>query len=687
MVPAIQGFVGQRAFTIDVSSPSSDSAVLDSSSKPEDVVPQQKEDLPSGTSTPKGSEREEPGQKDFLLTLISRRSVKRAGLRYLRRGVDEEGNVANQVESEQLLSTPTWDTTQNKIFSYTQVRGSIPLFFQQSPYSLKPWPVTYGSLEANEAAFKLHFNKLAARYGGVQVTSLVDKHGSEAKIGELFEKHAKRVIEGNSLDKKDEKFGFEWFDFHNVCRGMRFENVSILMDTLKPTLDPFGWTIQDSTGFSSIQSGILRTNCMDCLDRTNVVQSATGRAVLEAQLAAQNIKIDLQTDPKTAWFNTLWADNGDAISKQYAGTAALKGDYTRTRRRQISGALTDFGLTLSRYYNNIVNDYFAQAMIDYLLGRATESIFTEFEADMKSQDYAIDLRKVRQTAIQRSAELIIDSPHEDLIGGWTLSCPAENGTIRSFPFEECVLLLTEKALYFCRLDWTTEKVKEFERLDLAALRAIRRGAYITSTLAQRDMDEEKNVGFVLEFTATKGKDLIRVNTRSLDNAKAASPTKDKDKEASSKGKKGTTSTSTKRILAFKALPPKTSYATVDGEETQVQTERQSVDSICAEISRAVNQSRGSGGRTSSSSSKRVAGGRAVAAAAASPSADEREQQQHQQQLGQQEEGGGSGKNEDEEAEEEELKVEDGDVISLADARKATGYLEQLGYSIKKLVWA
>lgn len=34
-----------------------------------------------------------------------------------------------------------------------------------------------------------------------------------------------------------------------------------------------------------------------------------------------------------------------------------------------------------------------------------------------------------------------------------------------------------------------------------------------------------------------------------------------------------------------------------------------------------------------------------------------------------------------------LVVEEKDIISPADAKKSTGYLEQLGYSLKKLVWA
>jgi hypothetical protein len=90
---------------------------------------------------------------------------------------------------------------------------------------------------------------------------------------------------------------------------------------------------------------------MDCLDRTNVVQSACGRRALELQLKDEGIDMGLQVDQNTSWFNGLWADNGDAISKQYASTAALKGDFTRTRKRDYRGALTDMGLSISRFYS------------------------------------------------------------------------------------------------------------------------------------------------------------------------------------------------------------------------------------------------------------------------------------------------------------------------------------------------
>lgn len=52
-------------------------------------------------------------------------------------------------------------------------------------------------------------------------------------------------------------------------------------------------------------------------------------------------------------FNQLWANNGDAISRQYAGTAAMKGDYTRTGERKFSGLMKDGVKSASRLVNQV----------------------------------------------------------------------------------------------------------------------------------------------------------------------------------------------------------------------------------------------------------------------------------------------------------------------------------------------
>lgn len=90
------------------------------------------------------------------------------------------------------------------------------------------------------------------------------------------------------------------------------------------------------------QERVIRTNCLDCLDRTNLVQSTVAYHCLT--MALKPVLDEPPDDIKrlfkegTASFlkvklliriMAVWADNGDALSLQYAGTAALKADFTR----------------------------------------------------------------------------------------------------------------------------------------------------------------------------------------------------------------------------------------------------------------------------------------------------------------------------------------------------------------------
>ncbi|MCJ1475459.1 hypothetical protein MMC13_004121 [Lambiella insularis] len=684
VLPLLQGFVGQRAFTVNTESDDPSRTVAAAKEDAGEVIELQNNASHDSAFQPSAKTR------DFLITLISRRSTLRPGLRYLRRGVDSEGNTANYVETEQILSDPSWSPS-TSIYSFTQIRGSIPLFFSQSPYSFKPVPVLQHSEETNRAAFRSHFTKLVDRYGRIQIVSLVDKSGGEAKIGEEYEKHTNKLNDENGVNGT--KPEFEWFDFHNVCRGMKFENVSILMDSIGPILNEYGSTVENDGKIQRTQSGILRTNCIDCIDRTSVSQSTCSQKSLETQLKGEGITLDLQTDVSTQWFNTLWADNGDAISKQYSSTAALKGDYTRTRKRNYRGAINDFGLTLSRYFNNIVNDYFSQAAIDFLLGNVTDQVFAEFEANMMSGDPAMSMRKVRQSAIDTSSKIVIADQSEKLLGGWTLLCPREPNTLRTFPFEEVVLLLTDAAIYGVRFDWNMEKVAGFERVDLRSVVGIMKGVYITSTLVAAQIDEQKNVGFVIRYRPGQT-DVTRINTRSLTSAvtsngkdfdearknregggralterEGAEENDAKNDEAAVDSKKGMTEKhelegspssppipkskpdpmekdkpTELKIFAFKALPANSSLASGVGQDSERQqvTEMELVKTVCHEIAKAIGGDALGGKRVVTSEGLiRMTGGI----------------------------------------------VEEGDIISLAEARKSTGLLEQLGHSLKKLVWA
>lgn len=351
LLPLMQGFVGQRLFVMDRDPPQVD----DSDAAPNSVelsAWKSRQDSSLDPDDPPAEGDLRPSEQKFLLTVVSRRSTERAGLRYLRRGIDDEGNTANGVETEQILSAADWAADGGRVHSFVQTRGSIPLFFTQSPYSLKPVPELQHSEATNFRAFSRHFEQLGARYGKMQLVNLVEKHGVESLIGNAYEKN----VETYNQEKKGEELAFEWFDFHSACRGMKFENVSLLLDILGPRLEEWGSTVvadkgDGGDGAVQTQKGVLRTNCMDCLDRTNVCQSSFGKYMLEQQFKAEGFDMGAQLDQQTTWFNTLWADNGDAISKQYASTAAMKGDYTRTRKRDYRGMVNDLGLSLTRFYN------------------------------------------------------------------------------------------------------------------------------------------------------------------------------------------------------------------------------------------------------------------------------------------------------------------------------------------------
>ncbi|KAI9827713.1 MAG: hypothetical protein M1832_004202 [Thelocarpon impressellum] len=630
VLPLMQGFVGQCTLKLKASK-GGETSVVEAHMDEGDVIELQNK---------AGFGLESDDERDFLLTLVSRRSVERAGLRYLRRGVDEQGHAANSVETEQVLSSPSWSLSE-KLYSFVQVRGSIPLFFSQSPYSFRPDVVLQRSPQTNHAKLTKHFQALAGRYGGVQVVSLVSKHGTEAKIGEEYEKGVASLNEdGGSI--LNGRIGFEWFDFHDVCRGMKFENVRLLLDTLGAKLDEYGQTVELDREVIERQRGVLRTNCMDCLDRTNVVQSACGRRALEKQLREQGFDLELQADKATQWFNTLWADNGDAISRQYTSTAALKGDYTRTRKRDYRGALNDLGLSVSRYFNNIVNDYFSQAAIDYLLGNVTAQVFEEFEADMMSGDPATSMSELRQNAVDTAARIVIADKSEELLGGWTLLAPQSPNSLRTFPFSETALLLTTEALYKCVFapESPLEKVSSFTRIPLSQIQSIHHGTYITSTLAPAHTLPERNVGFVVTYSGTA--DDVRVNTRAMSVSSNDASTLSCSPSATSKRASTTAVTGpgaameTTRIQAFKAIPQRSSHVVrVDGlPSLAAVTEAEVIRGICGEVKRAAN-----------AATKTAEGETSV------------------------------------------ITSEQRDVISLAEAQRSTGLLEQLGHELKKMVWA
>ncbi|KAM0952467.1 putative SAC domain, polyphosphoinositide phosphatase Fig4 [Dioscorea sansibarensis] len=374
--------------------------------------------------------------KNFWLTLIARRSRHYAGTRYLKRGVNEKGRVANDVETEQIVFEDTPDGIPTHTTSVVQNRGSIPLFWSQETSRLNIKPDIILQKDRNYKATRLHFENLVKRYGSpIIILNLVKTREKKPRESILRSEFAK-AIDAINKDLSDEnRLRFLHWDLHRHSRSKSASVLSLLGKVAAYALNLTGFfycqvtaavqlngPLNDNAGEScnelskntsidsdistdrsqedhlknndssicempkdrvennemalpkppKFQKGVLRTNCIDCLDRTNVAQFAYGLAALGHQLHALGFmdvpKIDLDS-PLADDLMNVYEMMGDTLAFQYGGSAAHNKIFSE-RRGQWKAATQsqEFFRTLQRYYSNAYMDAEKQDAINLFLG-------------------------------------------------------------------------------------------------------------------------------------------------------------------------------------------------------------------------------------------------------------------------------------------------------------------------------
>lgn len=312
--------------------------------------------------------------KSVQFALISRRAADRPGLRFTARGADVHGNCSNFVETEQIVSHGT------AYSSYVQIRGSIPLLWKQEAcIKYKPTPVIKqvdggGKAGLCQLAFEKHFDSLFEHYGPVTAISLIENKGCEAILYAALNDAVQMMA--------SHKLHFVSWDFHQKTKGMQYEKVDHeLLPSIDSDLGAYSYFYTKDGTAASItkrQRGVVRTNCVDSLDRTNVVQSVIAHRIMDSALKVMGV---LDSNPDTCSaskfqafekdFKNTWADHANALSQVYAGSGALKTDYTRTGKRSKPGMLQDGIRACRRYiYQNFL-DGRRQDGIDIMLGVVT----------------------------------------------------------------------------------------------------------------------------------------------------------------------------------------------------------------------------------------------------------------------------------------------------------------------------
>ncbi|KAF2618311.1 hypothetical protein F2Q68_00042232 [Brassica cretica] len=189
----------------------------------------------------------------------------------------------------------------------------------------------------------------------------------------------------------------------------------------------------------SLQNGVLRSNCIDCLDRTNVAQYAHGLVALAQQLHLLGITgppIVDKNNPLAKKLMEAYEKMGDAIAMQYAGSdahikmfSALRGDWNMMMKHR------DMITAVRRHYNNAYMDSEKQNAINMFLGQSGPQLGRPALWELRSDQHNtgnLDIENLRPR-ISRSfsdnlllegldiEELINENPQpsrEGLNGGW-----------------------------------------------------------------------------------------------------------------------------------------------------------------------------------------------------------------------------------------------------------------------------
>jgi hypothetical protein len=355
------------------------------------------------------------------IVLVTRRSRHRAGTRYFSRGIDEEGHVSNFNETEQILilndnaagmggfaggggmqngKVGGSDGREIQIMSYLQTRGSVPVYWAEVNTLHYTPKLQIRGVETAVSAARAHFDEQIRIYGDNYLVNLVNQKGREKAVKEAYEMMVRILLSSPSESKQadqttDEKFRtlesqmkrsefdrlhYIYFDFHNETKGLKWHRAQLLLDQLHDALLKQQYfrgvdmpaDVEGRLEVRLQQTSVVRTNCMDCLDRTNVVQSMLARWALNRMLTDIGILQRGETfSDDVAFeflFRNLWADNADVVSKSYSGTGALKTDFTRTGKRTKTGALQDLSNSITRYAKNNFTDGPKQDAFDLFLG-------------------------------------------------------------------------------------------------------------------------------------------------------------------------------------------------------------------------------------------------------------------------------------------------------------------------------
>ncbi|XP_068081775.1 polyphosphoinositide phosphatase isoform X2 [Anabrus simplex] len=327
--------------------------------------------------------------RSVYVTLLARRSNKYAGTRFLKRGANFEGDVANEVETEQMVhDSGVSSLSQGRFTSFVQMRGSVPAHWSQDTSKMVPKPaIGFDLSDPFAETAGGHFNQLMRRYGSpIIILNLVKKREKKKHESMLSEEFSQAVRYLNQFLPSDHHIQYISFDMARMNKGKEANVMGRLAEIARSTVCKTGIFQSQEPYFSQnpqsqlgqpvrcrgrLQTGIIRVNCVDCLDRTNTAQFAIGKCALAYQLCALGLskspKLDFDSDC-VRMLEELYEDHGDTLALQYGGSQLVHRIKTYRKTAPWTSQGNDIMQTLSRYYSNTFSDAEKQHTINLFLG-------------------------------------------------------------------------------------------------------------------------------------------------------------------------------------------------------------------------------------------------------------------------------------------------------------------------------
>ena len=317
------------------------------------------------------------------ITIIARRSRFFAGARYLKRGANDLGYVANDVETEQIVSemlTTSFHAPGPSLFgnpnhtSYVQHRGSIPLFWTQESTGVSPKPdIELNLVDPFYSAAAMHFDNLFDRYGApVYVLNLVKAKERLPRESKLLKEYTNAMTYLNQFLPEGKKIIHREFDMSRASKS-RDQDVIGSLEAIADDFVPKTGIFRNGSDASELQlqRGVVRTNCIDCLDRTNAAQFVISKKALGHQLYALGViedpTVEYDSDAVNL-FTHMWHDHGDTIAIQYGGSHLVNTMATYRKINQWTSHSRDMVESFKRYYNNSFMDAQRQEAYNLFLG-------------------------------------------------------------------------------------------------------------------------------------------------------------------------------------------------------------------------------------------------------------------------------------------------------------------------------